>query len=363
MSEPRSDESTDDSEVVAQFREYQATRDVALRNDLIEAHVRLAEFCARRFVYRGEPFDDLRQVALVGLLKAVERFDPDRGVRFTSFATPTVVGELKRHFRDRGWAVRVPRRLQELLQQYPPSLGRVLALDPTLLGNDEYLQPYPQLEALLAQHPEIAHNPSYFFDPQYRELSRREYDYNAPRIQVIRAVDEAFAGVAFLIGFMTVVLTIAWVVRSVMEHRKWLRASKTHVDTHTRLMERLTSNEELIAYMQSPAGRRFLEAAPIPLDSGPKMLNAPFGRILWSVQAGVIVAALGVGLIYASMRLGASEMYGPGEIPLLVVGIAALAIGVGFFVSAIAAYGLSHRLGLFAGGGPSPSEPGSSHGA
>ena len=255
------------------------------------------------------------------------------------------------------------RRLQELLQQYPPSLGRVLALDPTLLSNEEYLQPYPQLETLLAQHPEISHNPSYFFDPQFRELSRRQYDYNDPKIQVIRAVDQAFAGVAFLIGFMTVVLTIAWVVRSVMEHRKWLRASKTHVDTHTRLMERLTSNEELIAYMQSPAGRRFLEAAPIPLDSGPKMLNAPFGRILWSVQAGVIVAALGVGLIYASMRLGASELYGPGEVPLLVVGIAALAIGVGFFVSAIAAYGLSHRLGLFAGGGPSPSEPGSSHGA
>jgi len=108
----------------AAFVEYRRTGDVRLRNELVEAHVRLAEFCARRFSYRGEPFDDLRQVALVGLLKAVERFDPGRGVRFTSFATPTIVGELKRHFRDRGWAVHVPRRLQELHLQ----VGRLVAV-------------------------------------------------------------------------------------------------------------------------------------------------------------------------------------------------------------------------------------------
>jgi len=242
-------------------------------------------------------------------------------------------------------------RLQELLQQYPPSLARVLALDPTLLTNDAYLQPYPQLATFLAQHPDVAHNPTFFFDRQYRDMSRTQRDYNDPRLSAIRAIDQALGALAFLAGFITVILTIAWVIRSVMEHRKWLRASKTHVDTHTRLMERLTSNEELLAYMQSPSGRRFLEAAPIPLESGPKTLNAPFGRILWSVQAGVVVAALGAGLIYASMRLGSSEMYSDGSIPLLVIGIAALAIGAGFFVSAIAAYGLSHRLGLFATSG------------
>ncbi|HXY90985.1 MAG TPA: SigB/SigF/SigG family RNA polymerase sigma factor [Acidimicrobiia bacterium] len=96
------------------FVTYRRTRDRDLRNELVEAHVRLAEFLARRFAHRGEPLDDLRQVALVGLLKAVERFEPDRGLQFSSFAMPTIVGELKRHFRDRGWAVRVPRRVQEL---------------------------------------------------------------------------------------------------------------------------------------------------------------------------------------------------------------------------------------------------------
>ena len=98
----------------ARFREYRRTRSRALRNALIEEHRGFAEYLARRFCDRGEPLDDLRQVALLGLLKAVERFEPERGLAFTTFAGPTIVGELKRHFRDRTWSVRVPRRLQEL---------------------------------------------------------------------------------------------------------------------------------------------------------------------------------------------------------------------------------------------------------
>ena len=96
--------------------------------------MRLAEFLARRFAHRGEAADDLRQVALVGLLKAVERFEPDRGLQFSSFATPTITGELKRHFRDRGWAVRVPRRIQELhleLDRTVNELSQELGRPPT----------------------------------------------------------------------------------------------------------------------------------------------------------------------------------------------------------------------------------------
>src|SRR4029079_3025176 len=94
----------------------------------------LAEFLARRFSHRGESHDDLRQVALVGLIKSVERFDPDRGLQFSSFATPTITGELKRHFRDRGWAVRVPRRIQELhlqLDRTTAALSQELGRPPT----------------------------------------------------------------------------------------------------------------------------------------------------------------------------------------------------------------------------------------
>jgi RNA polymerase sigma-B factor len=96
------------------FREYRQTHDRGLRNRLLEQHIALAHNLARRFANRSEALDDLQQVAVLGMLKAVERFDPDIGTPFAAYAIPTVIGELRRHFRDRGWMVRVPRRVQDL---------------------------------------------------------------------------------------------------------------------------------------------------------------------------------------------------------------------------------------------------------
>ena len=79
-----------------------------VRDQLVEMHLPLVEYLARRFRNRGEPLDDLIQVATIGLIKSVDRFDLERGVEFSTYATPTIVGEIKRHFRDKGWAIRVP---------------------------------------------------------------------------------------------------------------------------------------------------------------------------------------------------------------------------------------------------------------
>ncbi len=87
------------------------------RDALVHLHLPLVEHCARRFRNRGEPFEDLVQVGTIGLLKSIDRFDTDRGVEFSTYATPTIIGEIKRYFRDKGWAIRVPRRLQELRMQ------------------------------------------------------------------------------------------------------------------------------------------------------------------------------------------------------------------------------------------------------
>lgn len=101
------------------------SRHLAVREELVGLHVSLAEHLARRFRNRGEPLDDLIQVALVGLLKAIDGFDPERGVDFTSYAIPTMVGEIKRHFRDKGWSVRVPRRLKEMRLEVTKVSGRL----------------------------------------------------------------------------------------------------------------------------------------------------------------------------------------------------------------------------------------------
>ena len=98
---------------------------VELRNQLVRMHIPLVEHLARRFRNRGEPLDDLTQVATIGLIKSVDRFDVERGVEFSTYATPTIVGEIKRHFRDKGWAVRVPRRLQELRLSLTTATGEL----------------------------------------------------------------------------------------------------------------------------------------------------------------------------------------------------------------------------------------------
>lgn len=135
MEHTKAEKAHSERAVDERFGVYRRTRDRRLRDELVEENAPLAHFLARRFANRGEPVDDLVQVALVGLLKAVERFDPERGLQFSTFATPTILGELKRHFRDRGWAVRVPRRVQELHLQ----LGRIVAA----LGQEYGRSPTP----------------------------------------------------------------------------------------------------------------------------------------------------------------------------------------------------------------------------
>ena len=96
------------------LRRYHEEGDLQAREQLIEQYMSLVRSLARRYSYRGEQLDDLVQIGSIGLIKAIDRFDIDRGVELTTYATPNIIGEIKRHFRDRGWAVRVPRGLQEL---------------------------------------------------------------------------------------------------------------------------------------------------------------------------------------------------------------------------------------------------------
>jgi hypothetical protein len=219
-----------------------------------------------------------------------------------------------------------------LLDQYPPTVRQVLAIDPQLLGNEGYLAQYPALSAFVGTHPEIVRNGSYYAGepPQYgRRQNNSSRDILHDVMNTVGIVGVLSLGIALL----------TWLIRTLVDYRRWNRLTKIQTDVHTRLMERFQSNEELMAYIHSPAGAKFLESSPISLDAGPRQVSAPVGRILWSLQAGLVLLAAGIGLI--SIRVDS-------EIASFVdaAGMLVASLGAGFVVSAGVSYMISRRLGL-----------------
>lgn len=227
-------------------------------------------------------------------------------------------------------------QLQEILRQYPPSVGEVLRRDPTLLSRADYIAPYPQLVGFLQAHPEISRNPSFYFGG---------YDYyerRTPMSPEIEALGVLLGGMAGFLGVSAFIGVVVWLVRAVIQHRRWLRQSKVQSDVHTKLMDRMTTNDELLAYIQSPAGRRFLESAPAQHEAESPRLGAPVGPIIWSMMAGIVLATVGIGF-----RLAAQSVTEEARQAFTVVGVIILALGAGFIISSVMAYLVSNRLGLF----------------
>src|SRR5580765_579330 len=152
-------------------------------------------------------------------------------------------------------------RLREIFEQYPPSVAQVLRLDPSLLSRADYLALYPTLANFLSQHPEVAHNPVFFLG------GIGGGEQSSDTRGVANAVENIFVGLEVMIGVMFGIGTLAWLVRSAIDHRRWLRAMRIQTDAHTKIVDRLASNEDLLAYMQSPAGQRFLASSSIPAPS------------------------------------------------------------------------------------------------
>ena len=234
---------------------------------------------------------------------------------------------------------------RRLLERYPPSLGRVLKLDPTLMTNPAYLTSYPALAEFLKQYPEVPRAPGYYLS--FVSEPGSSWEPTDPdrqlRAQTLRMWEDTLSGILFFFVFLTVTYTLAWLVRYIVSHRRWLRTTKIQTDVHTRLLERFSANEELLAYVQSPAGSRFLQAPPASVEEpASSSVSAPFTRILWAVQAGLVLACGGAGMLLIRRHLleEVSQM-------LLVIGTLGLSIGIGFALASIASYMLSTQLGLF----------------
>ena len=226
---------------------------------------------------------------------------------------------------------------QELLRRLPPDVGKVLKLDPSLWNNKEYLGTYPALAAFVNEHPDVAHSPSYYLESVWIPGDP------TPETASFRLWSNMIEMIAIFGGFLFFAVVLTWLIRTAIEHRRWSRLAKTQAEVHNKLMDRFASNEDLLNYIQTPVGKRFLESAPILLEQpATRPVSAPIGRILLSVQAGLVLLAGGIGMQFVSMSVqkDAAE-------PLAALGTLGIAIGIGLVVSAAASFMLSRRLGLW----------------
>lgn len=241
---------------------------------------------------------------------------------------------------DPGDAREVRDQFNELMNQHPPSLRTVFQADPTLMQRADYLTPYPRIAEFLTQHPEIARDPQFFvgtISPYWNSRNR------TPQEQAYEMLEGVLTGLAVFTGMMTVLLVLATLIRQAISHRRWSRQSKVQTEVHSKILDRLQSNDELLAYIQTPAGQRFLQSGPSPMADAvePKALSAPFGRIFWSVQVGVVLLALGIGFWFVQRSVMAEIA------PVFsAMGVIAAALGIGAICSGVVSYLLSVRFGL-----------------
>jgi hypothetical protein len=223
--------------------------------------------------------------------------------------------------------------LDRFLDAHPEIESDVLG-DPHRISDPSYIHEHPELQAFLESHPLVKADPRSF-------ISARSWRFSQGGRNDTEELLSYF--IPFSV-FVCMLLAVLWVVRTILENRRWNKSFKVHEDVHTKLIDKFASGQELTAYMESDAGRRLLEWTPPSIEG-----RMPFaaGRILWSMQAGLILGLAGVGLL--SVRRYVPD----GAQPLLVFGMLGLTIGLGFCLSAVLSYGISKHLGLLgAGAGP-----------
>jgi hypothetical protein len=241
------------------------------------------------------------------------------------------------------------RQLIELLR-LSPTLTTVVSHDPSLLADQDYVsRNNPQLAAFLAVHPEVARNPEFYLfthmnpqDGSPDEALSREVWPDVYRMNRHTGFD-SFVGDALgpFLAFACFLVAAIWGIRVFVENRRWSRIFKLQSEVHGRLIDKFSSSQEIAAYMETEAGKRFLEAAPIPLniDTGQRVPNA-VSRVLTPIQIGVVLILLGAGFF---MLRGAGPDY---DTPMRVLGVLTLMPGVGFIISAGITWVLATRLGL-----------------
>lgn len=236
------------------------------------------------------------------------------------------------------------------LLRLSPRLTAVVSRDPSLLANQDYVaKNNPDLAQFMQQHPEIARNPEFYLFANEAGAGRPgarleqyvypELNYGGGRVYVW----ERYVGeVMGLIVFVAILTALLWLLRVLLENRRWNRILALQSDVHGKLLDKFGSNQELLAYMNTEAGKRFLEAAPLP--AGPE-LSAParmsLARVLLPLQAGVVLTLLGSGLF---MLRDNPQLDSRG--PLIALGTIGIMLGIGFIISAVFAFMVARHFDL-----------------
>jgi len=203
---------------------------------------------------------------------------------------------------------------------------------PSAMSDSGYLHEHPELQAFLESHPQVKADPRAFVSPGlWRDVTRRS------------DLDMMMGYLVPFAVFICFLLAALWVLRNLLESRRWNRSFKVHEEVHAKLIEKFASGQDLTAYMQSDAGRRLLEWTPPALDSATLGTSSTFSRILRSLQAGVVLLLVGIGMLLLRGQMAASDVL---ALPLLVFGTLGTTLGAGFVLSAFISYALSRRLGL-----------------
>ena len=263
----------------------------------------------------------------------------------TAAAAPDTAGEAAQAEAAPGGAAPVPTAttepdaevagdLEALLRVHPPEVGAILELDPTLMADPNFVGKHPELAAFVERHPDVAANPRLY-------LARIHVPGVDSTTAGERMVERFLEGISIFSVMLLFILSGIWLIRTIVQERRWGRISKTQSEVHAKLLDRFTASEDLIAYIQSPAGRRFLESAPIPVESEPGAVAPPIARMFWAIQVGIVVAALAIGLLAASVQFEREA-----ATSLVALGTVALAVGIGFAISGIVSWILSKRMGL-----------------
>jgi hypothetical protein len=258
-------------------------------------------------------------------------------------------------------------QLQKLLR-LSPVLTTVVARDPSLLADQEYVsRNNPELAQFLVSHPDVARNPEFYLF-SHLEQGRGRRDQALERVvwpdlsqRAPNASDGAIGVVDRIIpvtGCIAFLVALAWVIRLFVDNRRWNRAFKQQSEVHTRLIDKFSSTQELAAYMETEAGKRFLSASPMAL--GPEQIQQmpnAVARVLTPLQVGLVLTLLGLGLLM--LRNAGPDM----STPMAVLGTIALMPGIGFILSAGVTWILAQRLGLISGKPAAQNETGGGFGS